>query len=338
MHQRSWSRDGGQGRRVAVIINTQSPASREIGDYYITKRGIPSSNVLRLPLPDSEEMAFDDFQRRLQAPIRSLLETRKEIDFVVMTKGVPMRVDDFNGKSTDSIIAAMYLPVNEDVRTGPHIRNPFAGSQTRFSRVKFNMVLVTRLDAYSVEQAKRLVDNSLAARPKIGWFLMDEAANRRGPGYVELQKTFRVAEKALKGKNMVPKVEDTPGFWAPDEPLMGYVSWGSNDDGFDLAAYRKLNFHPGAIAETFVSTSGRTFNRTSGGQSLIADLIERGVTGVKGYVSEPYVFALAQPQVLFDRYTGGFTLAETFYAASGVLRWKDIVIGDPLCAPYQAGA
>jgi hypothetical protein len=27
-------------------------------------------------------------------------------------------------------------------------------------------------------------------------------------------------------------------------------------------------------------------------------------------------------------------LAEAFYAASPVIRWKDVVIGDPLCRPY----
>ena len=58
-------------------------------------------------------------------------------------------------------------------------------------------------------------------------------------------------------------------------------------------------------------------------------------TGVKGYVSEPYTFALAKPDILFDRYTNGMNLAESFYAASQFLKWKDVVIGDPLCDPYR---
>jgi hypothetical protein len=57
---------------------------------------------------------------------------------------------------------------------------------------------------------------------------------------------------------------------------------------------------------------------------------------VKGYVSEPYIFALAHPQVLWDRYTSGYDLAESFYMASAVLGWKDVVIGDPLCRPYKS--
>ena len=42
-------------------------------------------------------------------------------------------------------------------------------------------------------------------------------------------------------------------------------------------------FAPGGIAETAVSTSGRTFLPTGGGgQSLVAELIDSRVTGVKG--------------------------------------------------------
>ena len=116
--------------------------------------------------------------------------------------------------------------------------------------------------------------------------------------------------------------------------LLGYVSWGSNDRHYDAAAYHSLRFAPGAICETAVSTSARTFLPTKGGQSLIADLIAQGVTGAKGYTDEPLLQAVASPSILFDRYTRGWTLAESFYAASRFVGWEDIVIGDPLCRPY----
>jgi len=35
-----------------------------------------------------------------------------------------------------------------------------------------------------------------------------------------------------------------------------------------------------------------------------------------------------------DRYTLGYTMAESFYAASHFVGWEDVVIGDPLCCPY----
>ena len=96
-----------------------------------------------------------------------------------------------------------------------------------------------------------------------------------------------------------------------------------------------MTFAPGSIAETAVSTSGRNFqNPDAPGQSLIADLIKQGVTGCKGYVSEPYADAIARADILFERYTAGYNLAESFYMASVSAHWKDVVLGDPLCAPY----
>jgi hypothetical protein len=57
---------------------------------------------------------------------------------------------------------------------------------------------------------------------------------------------------------------------------------------------------------------------------------------VKGYTDEPLLQAVASPSILFDRYTRGWTLAESFYAASRFVGWEDVVIGDPLCRAYQA--
>lgn len=49
---------------------------------------------------------------------------------------------------------------------------------------------------------------------------------------------------------------------------------------------------------------------------MIADLIDQGITGVKGYSDEPLLQAVASPTIALDRYLSGFTLAECFYAAS----------------------
>ena len=47
-----------------------------------------------------------------------------------------------------------------------------------------------------------------------------------------------------------------------------------------------------------------------------------------------YATPLKSPTVALDRYTAGYTMAESFYAASNFVAWEDIVIGDPLCSPY----
>jgi hypothetical protein len=62
---------------------------------------------------------------------------------------------------------------------------------------------------------------------------------------------------------------------------------------------------------------------------LIADLIAEGISGVKGYVYEPYSNAMARPHVLFDRYISHYNLAESYFMASYLISWMDVVIGDP---------
>jgi Tannase-like family of unknown function (DUF6351) len=54
----------------------------------------------------------------------------------------------------------------------------------------------------------------------------------------------------------------------------------------------------------------------------------------RGIPDEPLVQAVAAPSILFDRYTRGWTLAESFYAASALVGWQDIGVGDPLARAY----
>jgi uncharacterized protein (TIGR03790 family) len=150
----------------------------------------------------------------------------------------------------------------------------------------------------------------------------------------DLNSDMQLAADLLKARGVPVELADAGQFIGDRSGLMGYVSWGSNDPGYSAAAYHSIAFSPGALAETAVSSSARTFQRTSGGQSLIADLIAQGVTGVKGYVDEPLAQAVASPAILFDRYARGWTLAESFYAASALIGWEDIVIGDPLTRAY----
>jgi uncharacterized protein (TIGR03790 family) len=110
-------------------------------------------------------------------------------------------------------------------------------------------------------------------------------------------------------------------------------------DSFGLVDIKPHNqWIPGALAETYVSTGGRSFTYgTAYGQSLVADLLRDGVTGLKGYVYEPYLAAVAHPNILFKAYTEGYTLAESFSMASEIsLSWMDAIIGDPKLAPYNA--
>ena len=108
-------------------------------------------------------------------------------------------------------------------------------------------------------------------------------------------------------------------------------------DSMNLRAIRPhFEWVDGSIAETAVSTGGRSFNWDTGyGQSLVADLLEDGVSGVKGYVYEPYLTAVSYPNVLLPYYAYGYNLAEVYYASNPLISWMGTVVGDPKMAAYS---
>lgn len=325
--------------RLLVVVNSASPESREIAEYYKERRGVPAGNLVTITVPAQDEIENQAYIDSIERPVRAAIAACKtRVDYIVLTKGVPLRIRDAGGRSVDSHLSSMNLdfPPIEKLDDASILRskNPYFAATQRFDSSKFKIYLVTRLDGYTVDHVKRMIDRSTVAISRQGLFFFDQAENRNDASYKPVQDGLARAAETLKARGFQAEVDTTKDFRAPASELMGYASWGSNDSHFSPEAYKSLKFLPGALAETFVSTSGRTFTRSTGGQSLVADLIEAGVTGVKGYVSEPYAFALARPEVLFDRYTRGFNLAESFYAASLVVKWKDVVIGDPLCRPY----
>lgn len=237
--------------------------------------------------------------------------------------------------------------------------NRFWRSEERFSHARHGGYLVTRLDGYSQADAIALTTRALAAEaapPATAPVLLDACAAfgfadpaaqpvDLGAGRPTAGGRLLVAEldfkawnadleraaELLRARGAAVELDRSATFAAAAAPIAGYVSWGSNDRTYSAATYHALRFAPGALCETAVSTSARTFLPTQGGQSLIADLIAQGATGAKGYTDEPLLQAVASPSVLMDRWARGWTLAECYYAASRFVAWEDIVVGDPLC-------
>ncbi len=349
-----------ESTRVLLVCNIASNDSIKLTELYAQKRKIPLKNIVQIDAPTTEEVGMMTFERTIQKPIRrAIAGIPNRIDYIVLTRGVPFRVDNSWGYSVDSLLVGMNktftpstpkLPPDEEGRM--EHANPYGGQDAPFSSERFGIYLVTRIDGYTLEDSVRMVEGSIKASPEKGPFLFDLAPNRfDSPRSQESsgwhQERMRDAATDLSNRGFKTIMEDPleiqqqnedmslkDKFLAPPDLLMGYVSWGSNDRSFDLEKYRSLKFRSGSIAETYVSTSARTLIPTDDGQSLVGDLIQAGVTGVKGYVSEPWTIALARVDVLFDRYTRGYNLAESFYMSSQMIKWKDVVFGDPLCRPY----
>lgn len=374
--------------RILLVQNANSPVSRTVAADYAKRRGV--TQLLTIACPDAAEatqaetIGFRRFQETIEAPLAVFLAAHPEIDFLVLTKGIPLRLADApQGQSPGPLALDSYLAswhydmltntIRVDV-TDPNYGSGFHGmawlnrfwdSRRRFSHAEFGGYLVTRLDGYTEADAKSLTTRSLVAEkalrernPSSAQTLLDACpgfgfeAEANVPHsllpasslpavrivqeskFGEFNTDMKLAAKILSDRHIPVTLDVTEPFVGSASALAGYVSWGSNDQKFDPATYRSLRFAPGALCETAVSTSARTFLPTKGGQSLIVDLITQGATGAKGYTDEPLLQAVASPSILFERYTRGWTLAESYYAASRLLGWQDIVVGDPICQSY----
>lgn len=368
--------------RVVVIRNEDSPISVAVANDYLHRRGL--RNVVSVRCQDAamsaerETISYALFQKAIETPLRAFLATHAGIDYIVLTKGVPLRITDAPGigleekrPSLDSFLAALdyerdpkaiKIGMKDGGFHGTAYANRFWSAKEHFSHLKFGGYLVTRLDGYTLADALALTTRALQAQkqsnkgvilldtcPDFGYAddaaqplpLMVKMPTAQTPPvladveYKEWNADLVHSANQLQARNVPFELDKTAVFLGERSGLLGYASWGSNDRHFDTAAYHKLRFAPGAIGETAVSTSARTFLPTQGGQSLIADLVAQGITGVKGYCDEPLLIGVASPSILFDRYSRGWNLAESFYAASRMVGWEDIILGDPLCKAYQ---
>lgn len=355
------------GANVLVVANRASADSLRIAEHYARVRAVPQDQVLRLTLPDAEEIERAVFDRDLQAPLAAWLGSHAAQDrilFIVLTKGVPLRIRGTSGRggtvaSVDSELALLYRRMTgEGVPVPGQLPNPyFLGtgtiSQARlFTHESVDMYLVTRLDGFTVPDVLGLIDRG-AAPSREGRFLLDQKASLETVGG---NQWLASAATWLTNAGFSDRVtlETSSRVLTGESKVLGYYSWGSNDPAITVRSFG-LQFVPGALSGMFVSTDARTFKEPPSGwkvgpwtdrtkfwaaspQSLTGDLIREGVTGAAGHVAEPYLDATIRPDVLFPAYVSGFNLAESYYLAMPYVSWQTVVVGDPLCAPFPRKA
>ena len=333
---------------VAVIVNTTSTTSAHIGEFFAAARNIPAVNIIPVAVSSSEEIDAATFDT-LRMQVESYLQAHgltDVVNYLVTTKGVPLKVNRGSiGSSTspsssvESELALILGPYSQFIGQPGRIMSPCYNQTDHFSRSRYGVYLVTRLDGYTIADIEGLIQHGGPNTPVSAdaVYLLDQDPSATA---VYLNSYLASARNILAGrsKNVCLNVDST--FVTRQSNVVAYMSWGSNDRCADLYTENARPFNTwarGAIAETFVSTSARSFEYPAVyGQSLIADLIAEGVSGVKGYVYEPYSSAMANASILLDRYTSGYNLAESYSMASAFLSWMDVVIGDPKTSILQA--
>jgi uncharacterized protein (TIGR03790 family) len=340
------------GENVLLVVNQNDSVSREIGDYYRPRRGVPDRNVCTVSMTSAEEIDWATYQQQIERPVGECLKKAnltEKVLYIVLTLGVPLRVAGA-GKSTttetcsvDSELTLLYAKLKgvKTERAG-WAANPFFMKRDEiFTHPRFPIYLVTRLAAFDVAEAKQMIDRSLSARNR-GKFVVDlqSADDTEGNNWLRTAAILLPADRVV--------MEATKNVLYGQTEVIGYASWGSNDPS---RKKRDLGFQwlPGAVATEYVSTNARTLKKPAdtwtytnwddrlhlfegSPQGLTTDLIHQGATGASGNVFEPFLSACVRPDYLFPAYFEGHNLAESYYVAMPYLSWQGIVLGDPLCS------
>ncbi len=336
--------------QVMVVLNGRSAASREIGRYYVQRRGIPASNICTINTRPEETIVRSVYDSEVEAPIGAFLKShslQEKVLYIVLTTGVPLRISGpgeplrSEASSVDSELTLLYQRMRSVIipLAGP-VPNPYFRHQdTPFRHPAFPMYLVTRLDGYTMADMKALVDRALKAR-NTGKFVIDLKAVENNSG----NQWLRTAALLLPNDRVI--LDETAAVLSGIQNVIGFASWGSNDTD-RKHRFLKFGWLPGAIATEFVSTDGRTLRQPPANweignwqdqrtwyadapQSLAADYIHEGATGASGQVFEPFLNYCPRPDIVLPAYYQGHTLAESFYAGIPALSWMNIVLGDPL--------
>ena len=342
--------------RVLVVYNSAVRESKQVAEYYLTKRSIPASHLCKIDASSPEQVDKDEFDASVKRPIQKCLNRlgKDTILYIVLSYQTPWRVDlGSQTNALDQFVADIwdeYLP--ERTATQSDVQPYFGVAQSEgdyyqpfVSLAEYRrkpsartIYSVWRLDAPNVALAEGLVDKAMETEAKgltgIGCF-------DRNRGDLALVPDFsygaadwdihRAAEFARQAGFTV--IEDGHGeeFGTAPAPLRCdhaalYAGW------YALNHYNDaFSWNPGAIGIHLDSASA--FNpryRTNWSANALA----HGITVTAGATTEPYLDNLPHPDQAFLYLFQGANVGDAFLRSERLLKWNIINIGDPLYRPF----
>jgi len=307
-------------RQLAVIVNDSDTQSRQIAEYYSTRRLIPVRNIVHVQFPPGASVMRPEDFRPLRTKI--LKQTPEDVQAYVLTWTVPYRVGCM------SITTAMAAGFSKEFCAAackPTQASPYFDSDSLRPHTDFGWRPTMMLAGTTLADVKALIDRGVAAdgtHPAGTGYLMitsDRARNTRARFYhgILLMQSDRFKLQILHGDSLQHR-----------QDVMFYFT--------GLATVRNIdtnNYLPGAIADHLTSAGGKL---TDSSQMSSLRWLEAGATGSYGSVAEPcnYVEKFPRPNVVINRYLNGETLLEAYWKS---VQWpgQGLFIGEPLAAPFR---
>ena len=338
---------------VAVIVNNNSSASVEIGNYFKEKRSIPDINMITIHCSTEERVDSAELFSIVHQVGDYLVSKGidQSINYLVTTKGIPLIFEAANCDSfpenlkCSAIDSELTLVLNHEDQIGykQGFINPyFDNLDYTFSQEEYNIYLVTRLDGYTVEDVKNLIDRSgpdFKIDKKDAQFIFDYLDINDTASQPPLNFVLERGDELVRSKGWNSVYSPNPQTMVTDENhVLGYFSY------IFQPSNKTLNYQwlPGSFAFQGIGETAFTFLKEENTYNdlIIANLIEEGVCGAAGTVIPYYLSqGTVWPEILFDRQTFNielisetnpyFNLAESYYQALKVTSSSHVVVGDP---------
>ncbi len=353
---------------VAVLASADVAESTALADAYAGARDVPTRQVCKIPgIPQTDDVSLADFQSKILAPLEACLTNagvHDRIEAILITRGVPLRVVVPISSGTTNVSVAAALAIWESTLAGgdagatsllgqdpgqivncgspcygaawdnplQYLTGPFtAGYKVTRGGVAWKPMLVTMLHGRSQADAQMLIDSATQAEKNGGakgtFMFMDGADSARGALDGEFPNTINQL-KAL-GFTDVQEVPFNTALTGQNLAafFVGTASLGTTIEGNTYA--------PGSLVDNLTSFGAvpQNFQASGETQVSISRWVEKGVGGVHGTVDEPLNNVFPHRLLIVD-YAKGAPLAEAYFRWFPFQYWKNLVLGDPMLAPY----
>lgn len=374
---------------TVLVANAEDPDSVEIARAYQAFRRIPEKNVILLPFPDERTVSLETFVETVVNPLRAellerelfygdfvgqpdvhgrrpLLLLEQRVRYLVLCRGVPLRVEGRRNLPSDQPLFERYLEQFRKVRGEAafeypeQVRSSAASVDSELTLLATNgvpltafvvnplagkippeeampLIRVARLDGPSKEAVLGMIEGVRKVEEK----------GLRGRAYFDLRgitgdSAFREGDDWIRGAAEAARTlgfdvdVDEEGAVLDESARMDapaiYAGWYAGDvtGPFTVPGFRLA---PGAIAFHLHSYSGA--DPSSESRHWVGPLIARGAAATVGNVYEPYLSQTHRFNVIIQLMGQGYNFGDAAYAAVPSLSWMSAVFGDPLYEPFK---
>ena len=302
---------------LAVVINDNDSASRTVGSYYASARGIPAAHVVHVQLPTRTTLSETEFRALADELAIALPES---IQAIAATWLEPSRVECMSITSALALGFDRRYCAEGCART---LASPLYASTSVSPYSDFGIRPAMLLSAGPAGASKALIDRAVAARVQsANAFLVTSGdANRdvRADAFARLESAPPARVHVIARQGFAP---------LGARPLFYFTG------AIRVPDVATFNFEPGAIAD-HVTSAGAIFDQR--GQMTAIEWLQAGATGSYGTVVEPCNFPekFPNPDIVVRRYAAGGSLIEAYWSSVRT-PGQGLFVGEPLARPFAA--